>query len=257
MKHKGILVLLFLTGGLWLFPRVWYVQGSLGRDLLWFSEAAEVKGWNYREIPVAESAEKLLVADRLVNGEFASGEGRVVRVFSAKRYQERPDDVGLFVHTPDRCWTQAGWKLEVTTPDAVEVNLHGRKLVFERRVFSGGGQRELVYFGGIVGGQPLPYRLDHNLSIGMRYALAGAQDRTGSSLRASDSLFWRRVWDSFITRSPLFGPKQFVRISTPVGTEDPARGDRLLVEFLNQWLAVGDYPKELAAWSAGPRGSKR
>ena len=65
--------------------------------------------------------------------------------------------------------------MEPVQPEFRQVNLHGIPLLLERRVFSTGRQRELVYFTGLVAGQPLPYRLDHNLSVGMRHALHAAQ----------------------------------------------------------------------------------
>jgi hypothetical protein len=237
----------------WLFPRFWYVAKGSGQNVFWLAERTNLAGWQYREVPVAQSAEKSLVADRLVTGEFSRPSGEVVRVFSAKRYVEKENDVGLFVHTPDRCWTEAGWKIDPVQPDFVAVSVHGRKLLFERRVFVATTQRELVYFGGLVGGQPLPYRLDHNLSVAMRSALRTAGDRDDSALRASDKRFWQRVWDSFVSRQPLLGPKQFVRLSTPVHGTDLTAGDRLLADFLAQWLTPSDFQQEMQAWRQAKR----
>jgi hypothetical protein len=242
----GVLVVL-----LWVFPRLWYRGSDPGQTYVWLKETNQIPGWKHKDIPVAEAAEKLLSADQLICGEYQrdSGTERVM-VFSAKRFSEHANDIGLFVHTPDRCWTQAGWKHEATDPDHVEVDIRGVRMVFERRVFVAGGraERELVYFGGLVGGQPLPYRLDHNLSVGQRHALGKARDRTGTTLRASDRLLWTRVWDAFVHRRALLGPKQFLRVSTSIGAGDPAAGDRLLVEMLGRWLSPVDYQAELNAW---------
>jgi hypothetical protein len=232
----------------WLFPRFWYVAKEPGQALFWLTERTNLAGWQYRDVPVSQSAENVLVADRLVSGEFSRVSGEVVRVFSAKRYVEKENDIGLFVHTPDRCWTEAGWKIDPVQPDFVELSVQGRKLGFERRVLATPSQRELVYFGGLVGGQPLPYRLDHNLSVGMRYAMRAADRRGGAALRASDARFWQRVWDSFVSRQPLLGPKQFIRLSAPVRGDDLAAGDRLLAEVLGQWLTPADFRQEMQAW---------
>jgi hypothetical protein len=214
----------------------------------WLAEQSAVQGWEFKEIPLSESAEKLLVADRLVNGEFSQADRAAIRVFSAKRYTETQNEIGLFVHTPDRCWTETGWKMEVTEPDSRQIRLHGIPLALERRIFHHNGNRELVYFGGLVGGQPLPYRLDHNLSVGMKHALRTARDQTGTSLRASDERFWGRVFDSFVARRPLMGPKQFIRISTPMASDDGGQADALLTEFLSQWLQPVEYNAELRSW---------
>jgi hypothetical protein len=241
-----------LVVALWAFPRVWYTRSGQQAKPVWLTERTNLVGWAYRRIPVTESAERLLVADRTVSGEFVGDDQQqAVRVFSAKRYTAKPHDIGLFVHTPDRCWTQGGWKFEPIVPDKIELTVQGMPLVFERRLFVAGEQRELVYFGGLVAGQPLPYRLDHNLSVGMRLAIDKAtQDHggQGAALRASDKLFWQRVWDAFKARRQILGPKQFIRVSTSVTGADLEAGDRLLQSFLETWLVPEDYQAELQAW---------
>lgn len=237
---------------LWFFPRAWYTRSGEVRSPVWLSERTNVAGWTFTSVPVSEAAEKLLVADRMVSGQFTEPTNRRgVRVFSAKRYSEKPNEIGLFVHTPDRCWTQGGWRFEPVSPDFVELTVHGRKMIFERRLFVAGAQRELVYFGGLVGGQPLPYRLDHNLSVGMKYAAKrseGGADTRGGGARAADKRFWARVWDSFTSRRQLLGPKQFIRLSTSVVGSDLATADQTLQALLEAWLEPVDFEKELAAW---------
>ncbi len=246
LKQRGavpMLVFALLLGGCWMFPLVWYNRSDSGRSRLWFRERTVVEGWMFTLVPVAKAAEAVLVADELVNGEFTNGKGESVRVFSAKRILEKRNEIGLFVHTPDRCWTETGWKLEPQAPDSIEAQIHSTKMILERRIFNNGmGGRELVYFGGLVGGQSLPYRLDHNLSVGMRHQMKLASDRSGSMLRASDQRFWRRVWESFWNRRELLGPKQFIRVSTPLnGVADLATSDALLRSFLPQWLEESEF----------------
>lgn len=221
---------------LWFFPRVWYTRAGGSSSTASFSERTAIDGWSYRPIPVAESAERVLVADQIVSGEFGRPDGATVRVFSAKRFQEKSSEIGLFVHTPDRCWTEAGWKLMPANPALVRVEVNGLAVPFERRLFVSGNHTELVYFAGIVGGQPLPYRLDHNLSVGQRYNQAHSG---GTRLRASDRLLWQRVWESFVSHRPLLGPKQFIRISTPLAAgPNLEEADLLLQTVLKQWLAL-------------------
>jgi hypothetical protein len=50
-----------------------------------------------------------------------------------------------------------------------------------------------------------------------------------------DSLLWRRVLESFLSRRPLLGPKQFLRISTPLDGAE-ADADQRLRQFLPLWL---------------------
>jgi hypothetical protein len=233
---------------LWSFPRFWYNYSDVGQHVYWMSPTTTVADWAYVEVPVAKTAEAALAADQLICGEFAQESKGRVRVFSANRHTENQNDIGLFAHTPDRCWTETGWKLEPANPDVVSVVANGVPMQFERRIFIIGDHRELVYFGGLVGGQPLPYRLDHNLSVGMRYALRTGGEQTGTTLRASDKRFWSRVWDSFASRRPLLGPKQFIRLSTTIRGDEVAGADDLLREVTSLWLKPVDYGVELKQW---------
>lgn len=246
LATTGVFSLVLLL--LWGFPYTWYARATPGQEFLWLAERTNLVNWTYRPSPISESAESILVADRLVNGEFRNAGGRVLRVFSAKRYKDNRNEIGLFEHTPDRCWTQVGWKIEPLSPDLVELDIHGVKVAYERRVFSFEGQRELVYFCGLSGGQPLPFRLDHNLSVGMRLQL-GSGDQTGTTLRGTDTHLWTRVWESFASRRPLFGPKQFLRISTPVNPGAEDAGDEVIQAFLREWLSPVGFESDLAEWN--------
>jgi hypothetical protein len=240
---KALVVLAALIGVVWGFPRFWYTKTDTAAVTQWLQVRTNIAHWKFRDIAVDKSAERLLVADRLHNGEFIPVStnrrpGLPVRVFAAWRLKEDPREIGLFVHTPDRCWVQSGWSIESTAPEIVQTPVHGRDLAFERRIFQFHGQRELVYFTGLVGGQTLPYRLDHNLSVSRRVVAAGAQDkdRVQKANRWNDSLLWQRVMESFASRRPLLGPKQFLRISTPLDDGDLAAADRRIREFLPLWL---------------------
>jgi hypothetical protein len=227
------------------FPYFWYTKAVPGQTYLWFNEQTNLTGWFFKTVDVGQAAERILVADQIVNGEFLSEKNPAIRVFSAKRYKENPNEIGLFVHTPDRCWTEAGWSIEPAAPDLSEIKIRDTLIPFERRIFSGSGQKELVYFCGLTAGQPLPYRLDHNLGVGMRYKFRNLQQKGGTALRASDKTLWTRVWESFQSRRQLFGPKQFLRISTSVQSNDVGEADQRLHQFLTQWLVPADYRSEL------------
>lgn len=226
---------------LWAFPYWHYRHTDPNRRPVWLVGQTNVPGWVFRALPVDESAERLLVADEILNGEFTEIGGRKrVRVFSAKRLKERPNEIGLFIHTPDRCWTMAGWQLEADQPEYRRLKVHGLDLLMERRIFRGGLRRELVYFGGLVGGEPLPYRLDQNLGVGKVWMKGGEVAKSGRGFweRALDKRLWSFVWASFKSGKPLLGPKQFIRISTTIEGADLDEADALLQEFLKQWLVV-------------------
>lgn len=241
------------VGVLWAFPRFWYTARS-GSEVHWFAERQDVPGWKYSDTPIAKAAEAALVADRMINGEYLGPGGKAVRVFSAKRYLEKSNEIGLFMHTPDRCWVHIGWRLEPSQPEVLDVNLHGVRIQVERRIFVLNRHRELVYFAGLVGGEPLPYRLDHHLSVAKRYKSDEKTAAPEAMLRASNRHFWDRLWDSFVNRRQLLGAKHFLRISTPLAG-DPAAADKLLQEFLQLWLAPGDYSNERNEWKVAARNS--
>lgn len=256
MTRAGVYVIVLagIIVSLWVFPAFWYKPSGKGQTRLWLRERDQIDGWVFQSMAVAESAEKLLVADALFSGAFTNvGTGKMVQVFSAKRYSQKGDEIGLFMHTPDRCWTDGGWDIAPISPDVLEFEVRGVRMLFERRLFVHGSQRELVYFGGMVGGQALPYRLDHNLPVGLRRALRVKAGTGESAVRAANTQFWSRIWRGFIDRNPLVGPKQFVRISTASPSADATEADRILQDFLGRWLEPSDYEAEIQAWLAKPK----
>ena len=242
---------IILSGALlvvWLFPQFWYSKTDPRQGYFWLAEQNRLPGWQYQETPVSEAAEAVLAADKIVNGEFRGAGGTIVRVFSAKRYAERESEFDMFSHTPDRCWTSVGWKLEPTAPDSIELDLHGMTLRLERRIFVTGTQRELVYFGALVGGQPLPYRLDQYLDVGRKRTEKSPGGIFGRMIGALDARLFGWPWKSFVNRRPLTGPKQFIRVSTPVAGTDTQNADTLLKGFFLRWLSLTDYRQELEQW---------
>jgi hypothetical protein len=227
---------------LWVLPHLWYTRTAAEQRPVWLAEATNAPGWRLTIQPVDKSAEAVLAADALFLGEFSRSDGATVRLFTARRFQENPNEIGLFVHTPDRCWTEAGWRIEPVELDFVEVPTGSGMVGVERRLFvHSSGVRELVYFFGRVGGQLLPYRLDHNLGVGQRLRGTAPADRSGTALRATDNVLWTRVWESFWSRRQLLGPKEFIRISTAVLGGDVARADDLLREGMVQLLVPREY----------------
>jgi hypothetical protein len=233
---------------IWAFPRFWYSKTDPHARYFWLAEQNNLSAWRYQELPVSQAAEAVLAADRIVNGEFSSDGKPVVRVFSAKRYSEQASEFDMFAHTPDRCWTSVGWKLERAEPEFIELELAGITMKLERRIFTNGTHRELVYFGALVGGQPLPYRLDQHLSIGIKRGEKPPAGIFGKMFGALDARFFSWPWTSFVNRRPLTGPKQFIRISTPLPAGGVSAGDALLAEFLPHWLVPVDYRQELRQW---------
>jgi hypothetical protein len=229
------------VAGLWMFPSFWYTRTDPGRGYFWLAEQSGIRGWQFTEEPISQAAEAVLAADKVVNGEFAGDGSRLVRVFSARRYLPNEGEFDMFAHTPDRCWTSVGWEVESAAPECVDVDLHGLAMRLERRVFRKGAHRELVYFGALVGGQPLPYRLDQHQNIAARRTAKAPTGIFGKMIGAIDARYFAWPLKSFVNRRPLGGPKQFIRVSTPIVGNSSDSADSLLQEILPQWLVLADY----------------
>ena len=156
-----------------------------------------------------------------------------MRVFSAKREGERKNATGLLTHTPDSCWTNVGMRAEDDGQFVSLKIIDGVEMTMERRVFSFGAQRELVYFGAIVGGQPLPYRLDTYLNAALGSTVTG--HKSGPWSRAFNTRVWTWCWDSFASRTRLGGAQQLIRVSTPISGNLEGAEER--IDFiLQRWL---------------------
>jgi hypothetical protein len=246
-SRLGSIVLLSLViFGAYCFPRIWYRNS--GREFLWLAEARELPHWTRKTLPLSQAAETQLGADACVNAEFTRNDGRIVRFFSAKRFSKEGAEACVFAHTPDRCWPLAGWKLEKVEPEVREVVLYRTPVLFERRCFRGGENKELVYFGALIGGQPLPFRLDQYLGFGLRASQAGNAITTEAFARAKDKQFWAWMWNCFRARRTVGGATHFIRISTPVTVAGVASGDQLLLEFLQAFLQPADFETDLRQW---------
>lgn len=241
-----------LVGGLWIFPRVWYRTQAVAGNFIWLGESTNITGWAYEPMQISRTEEIMLDANRTFSARFTRGKEEVT-AFSAKRYSENPNEIGLFVHTPDRCWVEAGWKLQPVTPDLVEVEIGGIRASAERRIFTWrSGERQLVYFIGLAGGQPVPYRLDHNVSVSLRRQMQKSSEAVGGKMRASDGKFWGRIWECFTERRPMLGPKQFLRVATPIYGSDISGADARLKELLAAWLKPVEFEAEAKLMAQKP-----
>ena len=233
----GALSLLILL--IWKFPSFWFKPDESPGRVKWFREILTFKGWTYGEIPVGEAAEAILAADEMKNGEFTSANGGVVRVFSAKRYSEKENATGLLTHTPDICWTRVGLKALDVEPFFTIKVIDGVSLNLERRIFTKGRLRELVYFGAIVGGKPLPYRMDLYLRAALGKTITGQTH--GPMSRVVNPRVWSWALESFISRTRFSGSQQLIRISTPVDGDLEAAEARI-DSVLTSWLEVETEP---------------
>jgi hypothetical protein len=237
-----------LIAALWFMPYWWYAENHIGPDFKWFGENTNLPAWSYTPVSVGNSAEVVLAADQIINGDFVRPDGARVNGYSAKRYWKKENEIGLFSHTPDRCWTIVGWKIEPTEPDCFALSLHGVPMQFERRIFSFGNRKELVYFSALVGGKALPYRIDQYYRAARQKTTESQGDAESTLLRLKQGRLWGWAWESFVGRTPLSGPQQFIRISTTLNGTTEAEAEKRLQEVLPLWLNLTNYQQELDRW---------
>jgi hypothetical protein len=259
MKNRSVIVAAVLgamfVGTLWAFPAAWYTKKG-AEQFVWLTERTNLTGWTFEPTSLSKSEEAALTADVTATGTFTKG-ADAVQVFAAKRFSNDPNEIGLFVHTPDRCWAESGWKFRSSAPDVTEVEIHGVKATCERRVFQWrSGEEMLVYFFGLSSGQALPYRLDHNLSTGQKQQVNAGAVGVGARARAVDGKLWGRVWECFESQQQIVGPKQFFRVATLLRRGDEKAADARLREVLNEWLQPGDFLQEAAAFAAAASAEK-
>ena len=133
--------------------------------------------------------------------------------------------------------------IENVEPFFQEIEIHGIEMLLERRVFRFGLRRELAYFGALVGGEALPYRMDQYLGAGLKKHPNALGDHGGALGRLVDLRVWSWALESFVRRTRLAGPQQLIRVSTPIeGSIDAA--DARLRSVLNLWLKLVPYEDE-------------
>lgn len=126
---------------------------------------AELPGWGGRDEPlgpnevVKTAVERILNFDDVVNRVYEKGAVRV-GIYVAYWAPGRMPIQKVASHTPDRCWTENGWKCEQMRYD---VRVQAREFILDAaqwRQFEppgSTGQKEYVLYWHLVGGQPYDY----------------------------------------------------------------------------------------------------
>jgi len=95
----------------WLF-RVLVLSTDPQTGYFWLTERNPCQVGNTRKRD-QRGGEAVLAADRIVTANFKAKPEWSSRSFSKTLLGKGGD---MFSHTPDRCWTSVGWKLEPTAP---------------------------------------------------------------------------------------------------------------------------------------------
>lgn len=235
--------LIALLAAAWIFPLLWYEKPK--GDFFWLAENSGMPGWRFEAVPLSQEESDKLNVDRAVNQIVTSSGQLQVRAFSTKNYTATTGAKGIFHHNPDVCWSGAGWKLMAIQPESIAVKIAGKDILFERRCFSFQGQMQLVYFGALVGGNAVPYRMNYFKAVGDTGSMTDADMQLA---RVGDRRFWSTILNSFRSRKSLQGPSHFIRVSTSVKSDDLGRGDQVLNDFLKDWLRRASFKDEFEQW---------
>lgn len=238
-----LLALLYLAGpGLaW----AWYHLGSRPPSVRHVLRPRPVvAGYTFDAQPVGAAAIETLATTNLINGSFRRGD-EAFTVFAADWRAETAREMSVVQHTPDICWVGAGFRvLELGQPRSVTLELSGKPVPFECRVFQAPGAEvpEMTVWSTLVGGRFLEegFRFSANTSTN-NLGGEGALDR--ARVRGAN-MFLRALR----LREPSNGSKQFVRFSLPV-RDDWRAALKAIETFAPLWLELEDRPD-------GPTGAR-
>ncbi len=213
----------------------WFnVAAAKDLETIRFGVRSNIDGWRFEPEPIGKQAQEILATTNLINGIFSAQDGRRVMVFAADWRADSSQAMSVVQHTPDICWVGAGWlPADMGQPDQIQLELSGRVVPFECRVFAppGGAGRELVLWCTLVGGTFLQesgrWATEENANVSSRTRFDSAGRRLASNQ------FLKNV----ANRRTAIGEKQFVRLSVPVKGEWTSSLEELKA-FVPVWLSV-------------------
>lgn len=220
---------------------------SLGSsEAIWLSNKAEVSGYTYQAESLSRSVLDELWTTNVLNGLFQNLSNETsIRVYFASWKSSKVRKLASLFHTPDWCWSGAGWKFsDQGQPSQVQLQIRSQTLPFECRIFQSPDRKrlELVVWSALVRGKIVPEAANLTTQANLKQGFAE---------RISDTA-WRTFFlrvakanarfstDILIERAGVsrFGiAQQVVRLSTAVtGTWTDSLA--LLEAFLTEWIEI-------------------
>ncbi|MBM3966950.1 MAG: exosortase-associated EpsI family protein [Planctomycetes bacterium] len=200
---------------------------------LQFKVKTPPEGWSFQEIPLGDEVIATLATTDLLNGQYLSAEGDRVSVFLANWSGENGIGLEVLGHRPDYCWLGTGWNfIEINPLPKISIILEGQSIPQTVRLFKSqlDGAVELAAWSAL---------LDGRLCDVDNYTLTDLPKDAGvpEIQRAIDL---RRTMgfllNSVLTRRKPTGRKQFIRVSTHVGS-DINESVKILTEFLQNSIS--------------------
>jgi Protein of unknown function (DUF3485) len=191
-----------------------------------------IPGWNFEPIPLSQEAVKTLATPNIFNGVYQNQSGERFNVFWADWSAENPREMDVLVHTPDICWTSAGWK-EVPSElaDSTSIKIGKNPIPFQLRTFVSPSreEQELCIWVTMINGKPFldQYRFNIPAAATMDFRLGAAAVARQLNL----GYFHHTILD----RSPASNRKQFIRVST-AATSRVELTVQNLRQFVQEWI---------------------
>lgn len=213
-----------------ILPSLWYNNKyPVGNkvDLNMFQR--DIKGWTFKSVDIEDAIEKLIKSDKIVNGMYTNYEKHMeINLFVTEKISNDLNDFPecILSHTPDRCWPSVGWKVEEAVPNLTVIEFEDHSIIFERRIFSYNGIRQLVYFTGLLNGQQLPFRLNHNY-----------KNYRNDIYKIFNEDVMQRLTQTFKSRLTLKGKKNFIRFSTEINY-GLKQTERDFSDFISSWFVA-------------------
>ena len=206
---------------------------------LFFTGCTAMPGYQFQAVPLGEQVAKILATTRLLNGHFFDSRSNRISVFQAEWKAGVVNDDRVLGHTPELCWVGAGFRtIHLGEPSRVFVELAGHRVPFECRILTHPGLPipEITLWAACIDGQWGDYSLGPSADIGKPdTTLLSYMRDVGRTLSTRLAALRRLV----LQPGAVSGPKQFVRLSSPV-TDGWTAALADLEKFAQAWLAPVD-----------------
>ncbi|MBM4077028.1 MAG: exosortase-associated EpsI family protein [Planctomycetes bacterium] len=209
---RGIGLNLLFTAGVCAAWSWFNLSHPKPEGFLQFQTQTPPPGWSFQDIPLGSEVIATLATTNVINGIFSGPDGERIAVFMGNWNTDNRQDMRVLVHTPDLCWTSAGWE-PVACPigESTTILIGEQAVPFEMRVFRSprDGQLELCVWSTLINGTPyqemnrFPQAEAPRSNSQFRVAAAGRELTAGYFIKSIHS------------HAAAKKSKQFVRISIP------------------------------------------
>jgi hypothetical protein len=190
-----------------------HVAPTKPKDRYHFTIRTNTPGWQYEPVPLSNEVTKILATTNLLNGILHGPQGERIAVFLGEWKADRAQELSVVAHTPDICWTRAGW---TPTPSplgtSIELAFREATIPFEVRTFRppDGGPEELTLWCTLVNGCP------YTETGPLPPAVLNATDNQLQVDTSSRRLLRSHLLNALKSRFSATGEKQFIRFSTKI-----------------------------------------